>query len=236
MPGDAQSYPMATTSGACPEATNPRASPRTTNSGDSPPQWAGGSGGCDATKTLPGSDNSPRSRDSQKHLWCGCQSVAAQPIVRWRQSPRCPSPQHPAPECSSPLGVPQWHGTRRVNWYLHCRGGDSCWVEVRVGFLSSSLADSRSPSLNVFSLLYPQTQKNEIDASLKYGIALLFLIALWVVTMLFYCVAKFCECDNEHLTKGSHFHWQYHKSFLRILLNLPIRFVLAMMIVLPAYV
>jgi len=35
-------------------------------------------------------------------------------------------------------------------------------------------AKTKSPSLNLFSLLYPQTQKNEIEVSLKYGIALLF--------------------------------------------------------------
>jgi hypothetical protein len=35
-------------------------------------------------------------------------------------------------------------------------------------------AKTKSPSLNLFSLLYPQTQKNEIEVSLKYGIASLF--------------------------------------------------------------
>jgi len=35
-------------------------------------------------------------------------------------------------------------------------------------------AKIKSPSLFLFSLLYPQTQKNEIEVSLKYGIALLF--------------------------------------------------------------
>jgi len=35
-------------------------------------------------------------------------------------------------------------------------------------------AKTKSPSSNLFSLLYPQTQKNEIEVSLKYGIALLF--------------------------------------------------------------
>jgi hypothetical protein len=35
-------------------------------------------------------------------------------------------------------------------------------------------AKTKSPSLNLFSLLYSQTQKNEIEVSLKYGIALLF--------------------------------------------------------------
>jgi hypothetical protein len=35
-------------------------------------------------------------------------------------------------------------------------------------------AKTKFPSLNVFSLLYPQTQKNEIKVSLKYGIALTF--------------------------------------------------------------
>jgi len=35
-------------------------------------------------------------------------------------------------------------------------------------------AKTEFPSLNLFSLLYPQTQKNEIEVSLKCGIALLF--------------------------------------------------------------
>jgi len=39
-------------------------------------------------------------------------------------------------------------------------------------------AKTKSPSLNLFSLLYPQTQKNEIEVSLKYGIAWLFHIVL----------------------------------------------------------
>jgi len=37
-----------------------------------------------------------------------------------------------------------------------------------------TLAKTKSPSVNLFSLLYPQTQKNEIKVSLKYGIALMF--------------------------------------------------------------
>jgi len=41
------------------------------------------------------------------------------------------------------------------------------------GHVTSS-AKTKSPSSNLFSLLYPQTQKNEIEVSLKYGIALLF--------------------------------------------------------------
>jgi len=35
-------------------------------------------------------------------------------------------------------------------------------------------AKTRFPSSNLFSLLYPQTQKNEMEVSLKYGIALTF--------------------------------------------------------------
>jgi len=49
----------------------------------------------------------------------------------------------------------------------------------------SSSAKTKFPSLNVFSLLYPQTQKNEIEVSLKYGIALLFQSVLQVIAMLF---------------------------------------------------
>jgi hypothetical protein len=52
-------------------------------------------------------------------------------------------------------------------------------------FTLHSSAKTKSPSSNLFSLLYPQTQKNEIEVSLKYGIALLFQSVLWVVAMLF---------------------------------------------------
>ena len=37
-----------------------------------------------------------------------------------------------------------------------------------------TLANTKFPSLDLFGLLYPQTQKNEIEVSLQYGIALLF--------------------------------------------------------------
>jgi len=37
-----------------------------------------------------------------------------------------------------------------------------------------TLAKNKFPSLNLFSLLYLQTQKNEIEISMKYDIALLF--------------------------------------------------------------
>jgi len=46
-------------------------------------------------------------------------------------------------------------------------------------------AKTKFPSINLFSLLYPQTQKNEIQISLKYGIALIFQTVHWVVVMLF---------------------------------------------------
>jgi hypothetical protein len=48
-----------------------------------------------------------------------------------------------------------------------------CQIE-RATILPSTSAKTKSPSSNLFSLLYPQTQKNEIEVSLKYGIALLF--------------------------------------------------------------
>jgi len=38
-------------------------------------------------------------------------------------------------------------------------------------YLWHASAKTKSPSLNLFSLLYPQTQKNEIEVSLKYDIA-----------------------------------------------------------------
>jgi len=46
-------------------------------------------------------------------------------------------------------------------------------------------AKTKIPSLDLFSLLYPQTQKNEIEVSLKYGIGSMFMSVLWVVAMLF---------------------------------------------------
>ena len=46
-------------------------------------------------------------------------------------------------------------------------------------------AKATSPTLNLFSVLYPQTQKNLIKVSLKYGIAVLFQSVLWVDAMLF---------------------------------------------------
>jgi len=45
-------------------------------------------------------------------------------------------------------------------------------------------AKTKFPSWNLFSLLFPQTQKNEIEVSIKYGIALLFQSVPWVVGML----------------------------------------------------
>jgi len=43
--------------------------------------------------------------------------------------------------------------------------------ELQTNFGARPSAKTKSPSLNLFSLLYPQTQKNEIEVSLKYGIA-----------------------------------------------------------------
>jgi len=37
-----------------------------------------------------------------------------------------------------------------------------------------TISKTKCASLRLFSLLYPQTQKNEIKVSLKYGIALMF--------------------------------------------------------------
>ena len=45
-----------------------------------------------------------------------------------------------------------------------------------------------------------------------------------------------CKCDNQHLTNGSHFLCQYHKSSLPRLLCRPIWFVLVMMIALTQYI
>jgi len=44
---------------------------------------------------------------------------------------------------------------------------------------------TKFPSLNLLRLLYPQTQKNEIQVSLKCSTALLFQSGVWVVAMLF---------------------------------------------------
>jgi hypothetical protein len=49
--------------------------------------------------------------------------------------------------------------------------------------MTCTSAKTKSPSLNIFSLLYLQTQKKEIKFSLKYGIALLFQSVLWVIMM-----------------------------------------------------
>jgi len=51
-------------------------------------------------------------------------------------------------------------------------------------YSNSASAKTEFPSTNLFSLFYPQTQKNEIEVSLKYGIAVLFRNVLCVVTML----------------------------------------------------
>jgi len=52
---------------------------------------------------------------------------------------------------------------------------------------SSLIASAKTefPSLKLYSLLYPQTQKKEIEVLLKFGIAVLFESVLWVSTMLF---------------------------------------------------
>jgi hypothetical protein len=47
-----------------------------------------------------------------------------------------------------------------------------------------TLAKTKSPSLNVSSLLHPKTQKNETEVSLTYVSALLFQSVLWVIMML----------------------------------------------------
>jgi len=87
--------------------------------------------------------------------------------------------------------------------------------------------------------MYPQTQKNKIQISLKYGIGLLFRSVLCCHDAVFnrheQCT-HFWESDNEHFTKGPHFLSQYHKASLGLLLRPPIGFVLAMMIVLDPYV
>jgi len=102
--------------------------------------------------------------------------------------------------------------------------------------ICNTSAKPKSPSLNLFSLLYPQTQKKW-----NWGFP-----EIWhcftvpqcslsrrndVFKRLDQCTHT-CECDNEPLMNGSHFLWQYHKSSLAILLCRAIRLVLAMMIVL----
>jgi hypothetical protein len=58
-------------------------------------------------------------------------------------------------------------------------------VSISTYSLIHSSAKTKSTSLNLFRLLYPQTQKNEIKVSLKYGSAWLFQSVLWVVAMAF---------------------------------------------------
>jgi len=56
---------------------------------------------------------------------------------------------------------------------------------LRIWTYTWASTKTKFPSLRLFSLLYPHTEKNEIDVSLKCGIAVPFLIVLWVVVMLF---------------------------------------------------
>ena len=45
------------------------------------------------------------------------------------------------------------------------------WPGLEPLHIACSSAKTKSPSLHLFSLLYPQTQNNEIEVSLKYAIA-----------------------------------------------------------------
>jgi len=106
--------------------------------------------------------------------------------------------------------------------------------------LCETSAKTKSSSLNLFNLLYPQTQK-KLNRDFP---------EIWhYFTVPEYSLSRrdavfkrhnqcthTCECDNEHLTNSSHFLWQYHKSSLDILLHHPIRLILAIMIVLAPYV
>jgi len=56
-------------------------------------------------------------------------------------TPRCLSPWCPTPRCPSPWGTRRWLGRQGVNQSSCCRGGDGCWVRVRVGFLTCSFSE-----------------------------------------------------------------------------------------------
>jgi len=86
-------------------------------------------------KTSPSEANSARSWGSPKHLGCGYGSAAAQWIDRWQQSPWCPSPQCCSSRGPSTTGAAGWLSRPRVNQSSPYRGGDGCWVRVRVWIL-----------------------------------------------------------------------------------------------------
>jgi len=101
-------------------------------------------------------------------------------------------------------------------------------------------AKTKSPSLNLFSLLYSQTQT-------KWNRGFTEIWHCFTVPKCsmsrrdagFKChdqCTHWCECDNEHLTHSSPFLCQYHKSSLGILRRCPIQLVLVIMIVLAPYV
>jgi len=73
----------------------------------------------------------------------------------------------------SPHQLPQNQSSSFTNQWEHC------------GALWLSSAKTKFPSLNLFGVLYTQTQKNEIEVSLKYGIASTFQSCFGVVAMLF---------------------------------------------------
>ena len=101
---------------------------------------------------------------------------------------------------------------------------DSNITRARMGWAASTMmysvstdhttsAKTRFPSLYLFSLLYPQTQKNKIEVSLQYGIALLFQSVHWVIAMLFSSITK-CVPTFQNVTTST---WQtVHTSFAYI--------------------
>jgi hypothetical protein len=85
-----------------------------------------------------------------------------------------------------------------------------------ISFITATSAKTKSPSLNLFSLLYPQTQKIWIRGFPE------FLHCFTVPEHSSNCrdavcrchgqCTYHCKCDDKHLTKGPHFLWQYHIS------------------------
>jgi len=63
-----------------------------------------------------------------------------------------------------------------------------CHYDISPDTQFSTSAKTTFPSLNLFSLLYAKTQKNEIEVSLKYDIAWKFQSVVWVVARLYWSV------------------------------------------------
>lgn len=82
-------------------------------------------------------------------------------------------------------------------------------------------AKSTFLSINVFSLLYPQTQWNEIDVELEIGIALVFGSVVWVVAIMLTCIITTVPTFANVKTSTW---WIIHTSFCNIMNHVSIHF------------